>query len=278
MDNKSNKPKVSVVTVCFNAVKEIEKTMISVLNQTYPNVEYIVIDGGSTDGTVDIIKKYAGKLAYWVSEPDGGIYYGMNKGIKVATGEWLEFLNSGDYFYSNTSLEDLMSKHSNPQAGVLYGYQVHKYPYGDFVRIHMPLENFRSYMPIGHPSSFVKLSLIKDTGFDTNYRIAADYNMFYKLYHQGVQFESIDTLVAVFDSYSGVSSVSPKTLIETATINGRIKDKDFLNELSTYKRKNWIKSMISRIAPKLVLRIQEKKRNNNREYITLKDYLKSHEA
>ena len=79
-----NNVKISVVTVCYNAVKELERTMLSVLNQTYDNVEYIVIDGGSTDGTVEIIKKYAGRLAYWVSEPDTGIYDALSKGIKVA--------------------------------------------------------------------------------------------------------------------------------------------------------------------------------------------------
>ena len=93
--------KISVVTVCYNAVQTLEKTMLSVLNQTYPDVEYIIIDGGSTDGTVDIIKKYADRLAYWVSEPDKGIYDAMNKGIKVATGDFLYFLGADDLLISN---------------------------------------------------------------------------------------------------------------------------------------------------------------------------------
>ena len=79
-----NNPLISVVTVSYNAVLTIEQTILSVINQTYPHIEYIIIDGGSTDGTVDIIKKYANRIAYWVSEPDKGIYDAMNKGIRTA--------------------------------------------------------------------------------------------------------------------------------------------------------------------------------------------------
>ena len=100
-----NNPLISVVTVSYNAVSVIEQTIFSVINQTYPNVEYIIIDGGSTDGTVDIIKKYADKITYWVSEPDKGIYDAMNKGIELATGEWINFMNAGDSFYSFSILE-----------------------------------------------------------------------------------------------------------------------------------------------------------------------------
>ena len=90
--------KISVVTVCYNAVDCIEETMLSVLDQTYPNIEYIVIDGGSSDGTADVIRKYADRLAYWVSEPDKGIYDAMNKGIVAATGDYINFMNAGDRY------------------------------------------------------------------------------------------------------------------------------------------------------------------------------------
>ena len=99
---------ISVVTVCYNAADTIEKTMLSVLNQTYHDIEYIIIDGGSTDGTVEIIRKYADRIAYWVSEPDKGIYDAMNKGIKVATGEWINFMNAGDEFVDEGVIEKLV--------------------------------------------------------------------------------------------------------------------------------------------------------------------------
>ena len=91
---------ISVVTVSYNAVSTIEQTILSVINQTYPHIEYIIIDGGSTDGTVDVIKKYADKITYWVSEPDKGIYDAMNKGLRRVRGDWCVFMNSGDILYN----------------------------------------------------------------------------------------------------------------------------------------------------------------------------------
>lgn len=101
------KMKISIVTVCYNAVATMERTMLSVLGQTYCDVEYIVIDGGSTDGTVDVIKKYADRLAYWVSEPDKGIYDAMNKGVRVATGNFVYFLGADDTLISDDILSQV---------------------------------------------------------------------------------------------------------------------------------------------------------------------------
>jgi glycosyltransferase involved in cell wall biosynthesis len=100
-------PLITVITVVYNGAKHLEDTIKSVINQTYPNVEYIIIDGGSTDGTIDIIKKYGDYIDYCVSEPDKGIYDAMNKGIIVSIGEWLNFMNSGDKFYEEQVLDKI---------------------------------------------------------------------------------------------------------------------------------------------------------------------------
>src|SRR5690606_22317295 len=97
--------KLSIVTINLNNLVGLQKTMQSVFNQTFTDYEYIVIDGGSTDGSKEYIEKHTNKLVYWVSEKDGGVYEAMNKGIIKATGEYCNFLNSGDYFWNNSVLE-----------------------------------------------------------------------------------------------------------------------------------------------------------------------------
>lgn len=131
--------KISVVTVCYNAADTIERTMLSVLNQTYHDIEYIIIDGGSTDGTVDIIRKYADKIAYWASEPDKGIYDAMNKGIKVATGEWINFMNAGDIFCDKNVLTNIFSTGSVTEYSFLFS-DYYVYEKGKIIKIRASYE------------------------------------------------------------------------------------------------------------------------------------------
>ena len=124
-------PLVSVVTVSYNAVDCIERTMQSVFGQTYANIEYIVIDGGSNDGTVGIIQKYASRIDYWISEKDRGIYDAMNKGIRQARGEWISFINCGDEYCGSNVLEEVFHSAIENRTGVIYGNIMFKYAWGN---------------------------------------------------------------------------------------------------------------------------------------------------
>ena len=113
-------PLVTVITVVFNAQCHLEETILSVVNQSYQNLEYIIIDGGSTDGTLDIIRKFEHVIDYWVSEKDKGIYDGMNKGISLSSGPWLNFMNSGDRFNGDKIIEKIFSKKQNTEFDFIY--------------------------------------------------------------------------------------------------------------------------------------------------------------
>ena len=102
-------PKISVITISYNAEKEIEKTILSVISQTYSNIEYLIIDGASKDDTMVIVNKYKDRISHIVSEPDKGIYDAMNKGVKYATGEWIVMMNAGDIFNNESVLQNIMN-------------------------------------------------------------------------------------------------------------------------------------------------------------------------
>lgn len=268
--------RVSVITVCYNAIQGIEKTITSVLSQSYPEIEYIVIDGGSKDGTVDVIRKYADRIDYFVSEPDGGIYDAMNKGVSAATGEWVTFLNAGDIYYSIQSIEAVFSREIPSDIDVVYGYQVHSYSYGKFVRKQLPLTFFSTGMPFGHESSFVRAEVMKHDGFDTRYRIAADYNFFYQLYMSGGHFMPVDVIVADFESAEGVSS-SDNTVIQThresSMINGSYATCQYKKQLVSKYVRMKLKKLLAVFSKDVVSRQQLKQREQNEEYIPLNVFL-----
>ena len=232
-----NQPKISVITVVRNDVSHIEQTMLSVLNQTYPNVEYIVIDGGSTDGTVDIIMKYADKLAFWVSEPDGGIYPAMNKGLTYVTGEWVNFMNSGDSFAGDCVLEEVFGGKYNLDGKRVIGGNTHKI-FADRIEEMYALDGSSIFqeLPFCHQSTFVRYSTDYHWSFDyKTYRIAADYKLLYDLA------EKFGT-----DSFCRIDCFIANYRMEESTtfLNINKAKKEYLRIQSSHISWRWIKEVI----------------------------------
>ncbi|WP_342330227.1 glycosyltransferase family 2 protein [Pedobacter sp. FW305-3-2-15-E-R2A2] len=170
-------PKLSVITIVYNNVKDIERTMLSVLNQTYPNIEYILIDGASSDGTKDIIYKYKSRLAQFISEPDKGIYDAMNKGLSLATGDYVLFMNSGDEIYAPVTVAEVFD--TAAAADIYYGETEmfnEKWESLGQRRHHSPenfdWQSFKYGMSISHQAIYVKRSLAEP--FNLEYKYSSD--------------------------------------------------------------------------------------------------------
>lgn len=197
--------KLSVVTVSFNAQKVIADTLRSVTTQDYPNLEYIVIDGGSTDGTQAVIGAYTARIAHFVSEPDGGIYYGMNKGIEAATGDFILFLNAGDVFADERVLSDVaafIGEHA--EADAVYGDSEQILEYGRY-RIKPAPERLNRTMSVSHQAIFVRTELLRAHPFDVRFHYAADYEQISALYLAGKKFLYFDRLISVVEMQDGAT-------------------------------------------------------------------------
>ncbi|WP_419767652.1 glycosyltransferase family 2 protein [Arcobacter sp.] len=189
-------PTISIITVTYNAKKYLEKTIISVLSQEYEKIEYIIIDGASTDGTINIIRKYEKDITYWVSKPDKGIYDAMNKAINIATGEWINFMNAGDVFSSKSTIKNIFSNTYNED--ILYSDSNIIDNSGTIIRTAKAtnLEKLlKPEMPFIHQSVFVRRSLLEKFPFRTDYFLASDLDFFIKLYIKGYKFKYLPNII-----------------------------------------------------------------------------------
>lgn len=210
--------KLSIITVNLNNAAGLSKTIESVASQIFTNYEHIIIDGGSTDGSVDIIKDYEQKYngvpghLYWVSEPDKGIYNAMNKGIKVARGEYCLFLNSGDTLLNKSVLEDTFK--TNPKEEIVYcnlklSHQIVTFPEK------LTYLNFFNGS-LGHPSTFIKKELFYRVGFyNEENKVVSDWEFFLKaIIRHHCSYKHINITLSFFDS-NGISSCSSFDSIKT---------------------------------------------------------------
>ncbi|MCO6499340.1 MAG: glycosyltransferase [Vicingus serpentipes] len=211
-----NNPKISIITVVYNGVQHIEQTIQSVISQDYNNIEYIIIDGGSRDGTQEVIKKYEKDVAYWISEKDAGIYHAMNKGWKKASGEWIGILNADDYY-----LEGIISKvvaaFTASKAAIVYGKMTKLRAIGGesyFKEVAPNLAIMEQTMGIFHPSTFVSRKVYEDlNGFNEKYRLSADYDFLLRAYQKKYAFHYLDEVLTVF-RIGGVSNTNCQSFKE----------------------------------------------------------------
>ena len=193
-------PLVTVITVCYNAREMLLRTMNSVWAQTYKHVEYVIVDGASTDGTLELLAEYGGRIDHWVSESDKGIYDAMNKGVSMAKGKWGIFMNAGDCFADNHVLENVFSVPR--QADVIYGDVVKG---GVVKKASSPRNAHRMFFC--HQSVFVKIESLKAFPFDISHKMSADFKQMKQLWLAGKQFLQLDFPIADFD-VQGVSNTN----------------------------------------------------------------------
>ncbi|MDD3342473.1 MAG: glycosyltransferase family 2 protein [Sulfurospirillaceae bacterium] len=200
--NHRNKPQISIITAVFNGEKHLEQTIQSIINQTYENMEYIIIDGGSTDGTLDIIKKYEDKIEYWVSEKDKGISDAFNKGVKVAKGEYINFQGDGDGFVSDDALEKVFET-INPQEDVFISAQIQRVDQNGhelYISKHKDRFDKRSLlfrMSLPHQGLFTHKSYFQKYGlFDVDNVFCMDYEHLLRSYKHFPKVVTKDNVVA----------------------------------------------------------------------------------
>lgn len=256
------RPKITVVTVAYNAVNDIEKTIRSVIRQSYLNIEYIIIDGGSKDGTLDIIKQYEENITLWISEPDKGIYDAMNKGIDRATGDWINFMNAGDYFYSQDAIEQMFSLPDNEYNGfpVVYGDTEFRLKSFSYVIEAMESQSDR-FMPFSHQAAFTCTEYAKKNKYDTSYKIAADTEFFLRLTREGMRFKHIPVVVCSYDSQRGISAdnevLRSKEIVDMQIRYGADKDSPYYKK---FMRDAYLKQFLRTIIPDSIwMKIREKK-------------------
>lgn len=198
---------VTIVTVVYNGEKYIEETILSVINQSYTNVEYIIVDGGSTDGTLGLIRKYEDRIDYWVSEGDYGIYDAMNKGIALSSGAWVNFMNAGDVFLHTEVINEVFSQHNYSGSDFVYGNHVVVYPSGrERFAISGDIKSLWKGSQFCHQAVFSKSQYVKKNMFDINCGLVADFKMFYKAQRSGAVFSHVDSTVCRYQA-GGVSDL-----------------------------------------------------------------------
>ena len=250
-------PKLSIITINYNNAEGLQKTIESVIPQTFKDYEYLVIDGGSNDGSKGIIEKFNTKINYWISEKDKGIYNAMNKGINQAQGEYCLFLNSGDFLCTSKVLEEVFA--INSTADIIYGNMMIDWGNGTKTEGIMPDTITAQQMyndTLWHPVSFIKRELFEKYGlYNEDYKMVADYDFFFKtIIEKKVSTKHIPLLVSEYN-VNGFSSKAEnkviereerKKVIQSYLSQEEIKYFENLTQKRNQKKNNLIKSFFNK--------------------------------
>jgi glycosyltransferase involved in cell wall biosynthesis len=250
--NSTSTLKVSLITVSFNSATTINDTINSINNQDYKNIEYIVIDGDSKDGTIEILEQAGNKITHWISEPDSGIYDAMNKGLQLATGEIVGILNSDDFYFDDHIISTVANAFEDKNVDAVFGDLIVVDP-GNLKKIvrryssanWYPEKLARGFMP-AHPTFFVRRKFYEAYGlFKTDYKIAADYEILIRfLYVHRLRYKYLNQTMVVMRS----GGVSTRNIRSNIILN---------DEIIRGCRENGIKTNIWKIYPKYFIKVFE---------------------
>lgn len=267
--------KVSIITTCYNAGGFLQKTIESVLSQTYSDFEYIIQDGNSTDNSMEICKKYEKAFAdrniiYKIySEKDSGIYDGMNKGVQKASGEYINFMNADDIFYDKNVLSNIFDNPDIVKHDIIYGDCVEE-EYGELYYFPKDFDMIKYKMPFSHQSVFAKKELLCTFPFQTRLRIGADYDFLLTCYYNELSFYDCGVIVCL-TTKDGVSSTSLyNTFVETVAIQKehgivRFSDKEYNKKLRLLKIKQFGMDYLPVFIKKWIRFIQRIIRHQNKK-------------
>ncbi len=238
--------KISIITVNLNNKSGLEKTIESVVNQAYyPYIEYLIIDGNSTDGSIDVIKQYSDKITYWISEKDQGVYDAMNKGIKQSTGDYLLFLNSGDTLANSTVIEKLIQSGDNKD--IIYGNV--NYIFDTFTqKSDYPQTltfDYFIFNTLPHPATLIKKEVLEKTGlYDISLPISADWKLFLTaIFKYNCSYKLVDIIVS--DFYMNGMSCTQQAKLTVEDEKKRIFETEFteyLNVINAYRKMRFTES------------------------------------
>lgn len=256
--HEQNMPKFTIITINYNNFAGLKRTIDSVIHQTFSDFEFIIIDGGSTDGSKELIEQHKDRIAYWCSEPDSGVYNAMNKGIDHAKGKYINFMNSGDTFYNETTLEEVQKEKLT--ADIIYG---------DWIKVfsdHHIYNKAKQYISIAplyrtnvscHQAMFIRNEAHKKERYDEHYKILADYALWLNMALKGYSFQYIPVTICRYEA-GGLS----ETYLEKRKEEGiSLREAIPLPVKRTIKEYYVMEEELTSIGPKIRKLLQLRKKN-----------------